>query len=277
MSVVPEPRWVENAPAGGARLPDVRVLWRRRELIGLFALRDVRSRYKQAALGSGWALLNPLIGVAAFTLVFHRVAGVGSAGVPYPLFAFVGLSAWTFFATGVSRGSSALILEPNLVTKVAFPRITAVVGAVVAQAISLGVALAFGLVLALGYGITPTVRLLALLPAVAVLVAISSGVALVLAPVHVRFRDVAFALPPVLQFWLLLTPVAYPASLVPSRWEWLYSLNPVNGPVDVIRWSLLATPVSPARIAVSTGVGVAVALAGLVSFQRAERRFADVI
>ena len=270
------PPWRENG-GRGLRRPAWRTLWQARELVGFFALRDLRVRYKQAALGVVWVLLQPLATVVIFTLVFSRLARVDSEGVPYPLFALVGMVVWTYLSGAVSRGSESLVNNPELVTKVDFPRIAAPAAAVLPGLADLLVSLLPVLALLVGYGRNPGWAALALPLWLALAVLTGFGFSLWLAALNVRFRDVRQALGPLLQILLFASPVAYPSSLVPGWAGLVYALNPAVGIIGLARWSLLGTPWPGWSLAVSVTVLLLVLGAGLVYFQRASRWFADVI
>jgi len=269
--------WVENRPRTGLLRLDLRELWAYRELAGFVALRDVKVRYKQAALGIGWAIFQPLAGVVVFTIVFRRLADVQSDGLPYPIFAFVGLLAWNYTSGAVTKATQSLVSNASLVTKVYFPRLLIPLAAVLPGLLDLAVSLPVVVVLYAVYGVAPgwAVLTLPLWVAAAMLVALSVG--LLLAALNVRYRDVNQAISLAVQLWLFLSPVAYPASTVPDDWRPLYALNPMVAVVEGVRWCLLGGPAPGAESLVAAGVTVALLAAGLVYFQRTERRFADVI
>jgi ABC-type polysaccharide/polyol phosphate export permease len=269
--------WVENRPTAGRRALDWRELWRYRELVAFLALRDVRVRYKQAAFGMLWAVVQPLAGLLVFTLVFDRLAGVPSDGVPYPLFALVGMTFWTLFAGGLHAATASLVANAALVTKVYFPRVAAPLASVLPRLVDLAVTLVLlaGVLLVTGTLPGPQVVLLPLVVLWAVVLAF--GVGLSLATVQVRFRDAHHALSLLVQLWLYASPVAYPSSLVPEQWRWAYALNPVAGLLDAARWVLLDTrpPGAPALLSLAVTAGLLVV--GVRVFAAGERRFADVI
>ena len=269
--------WRENSPRGISQDRPWAVLWRARELIGYFALRDLRLRYRQAVLGVVWVLVQPVASVAIFTLVFSRLAGINSEGVPYPLFALVGMVSWTYFSSAVVSASESLVGNANLITKVYFPRMAAPAASLVPPAVDLGVSMVLVGVVALYYGWFPDVRVLAV-PLWLLLLALATlGVSLWLAALNVRYRDVQYAVAPVLQVWLFASPVAYPASLL-TGWEAaVYALNPMVGVIGVARWSLLGTPWPGWPLAVSLASSVLVFLSGFRYFSRSQRSFADVI
>ncbi|MDK3256762.1 ABC transporter permease [Blastococcus capsensis] len=269
--------WVDNAPGSRARTPAWTELWQARELVGFFALRDLTSRYKQAALGAAWVLVQPLATVAAFTLVFDELAGIASQGIPYPLFALTGLVTWTYFSSAVSRASSVLVGDSSLITKVYFPRIAAPVGALLPPVVDLAVSLALVVVFMLHYAVQPSWRLLAVPVWLLLLVLTAGAVALWLSAVNVRYRDVQHAIAPLLQLWLFLSPVAYPSTLLSGWQELAFALNPLTGVIGLGRWSLLGAPWPGWSLAVSTATVALLLIGGVRYFRRAARGFADVI
>ena len=272
-----EPAWRENGGQDGLREPALPALWRSRDLVRFFVLRDLRVRYSQAALGVLWVLLQPVATVVIFTFVFSRLARVGSDGVPYPLFALAGMVVWSYFSGAVARGSESLVGNPELVTKVSFPRIAAPAAAVLSPLVDLLVSLALLAVLLLAYRRAPGWAVLAT-PLWLVLVVLAAlGTSLWLAALNVRFRDVKQALGPVLQVWLFASPVAYPSSVLHGGLALLYALNPMVGVMGLARWSLLGAPWPGWPLAVSVVVLVVVLATGAAYFSRAQRSFADVI
>jgi ABC-2 type transport system permease protein/lipopolysaccharide transport system permease protein len=245
--------------------------------VGYLALRDVKLRYRQAALGALWVLAQPVASVLLFTLVFHRLGGIDSGDVPYPLFALAGIVTWTYFSSAVSRGSEVLVDNPALVTKVYLPRLTAPAAGLVSPLLDLVVSLALLAVLALWYGVWPGWPLLAAPLWLVFLVLTSFGLTAWLSALNVRYRDVRYALPPVLQLWLFASPVAYPAGLLSEGAALAYALNPMVGVIEVGRWSLLGAPWPGWPLLVSVTTAALVLVAALAYFRRAERSFADVI
>jgi lipopolysaccharide transport system permease protein len=269
--------WIENRPSRGLRGLDFRELWQYRELGGFLALRDLKVRYKQAAFGAAWAVLQPLVGVVVFTLVFRRLAKVPSDGIPYPVFAFLGLAVWAYVSSGVTKASQSLVSNSPLVTKVYFPRVLAPVASVLPGLLDLGLSLVVLGALMLVYHVSPTWALLTLPLWLVAMVAVTLSVGLWLAALNVQYRDVNHAVTLLVQLWLFVSPVAYPSSLVPVAWRPLYALNPVAGLLDGFRWALLGAPPPGAGLILSLGVTVALLISGVLHFQRVERRFADVI
>jgi ABC-type polysaccharide/polyol phosphate export permease len=237
----------------------------------------VKVRYKQAALGMAWAVLQPLAGALVFTLVFDRIANLPSDGIPYPVFAFVGVTVWTYFTSSVQTAMASLVGNVGLVTKVYFPRMAAPLAAVVPGLLDMGISLLILAVLMVVYGVTPGLALLALPLCVVVLVALAFGVGLILATLNVRYRDVKGVSALLLQLWLFASPVAYAGSVIEERWSLLYALNPMAGLIDAFRWSLLGGSAPDASALVSLVVLVLILVVGLAVFAREERRFADII
>jgi lipopolysaccharide transport system permease protein len=270
-------RWVENRAPTGWHKVDLRELWAYRELIAFLTIRDVKVRYKQAVLGMAWAVLQPLAGALVFTLVFDRIAKLPSDGIPYPVFAFVGVMVWTYFTASVQTAMSSLVGNVGLVTKVYFPRMAAPIAAMGPGLLDMGISLVILAVLMAIYGVTPGLALVALPLCIVVLVALTFGVGLILATLNVRYRDVKGVSSLLLQLWLFASPVAYASSVIRDRWGALYALNPMAGLIDAFRWSLLGTPAPQPSALIGLVILVLILVAGLAVFAREERRFADII
>jgi lipopolysaccharide transport system permease protein len=272
------PGWTENRPSSGwfPRF-DFAELWSHREIAWVLAVRNVKIRYKQTYFGVGWALLQPLAGVAIFTLLFGRLARLPSEGIPYPVFVYAGLAAWLYFSNAVTAASESLAQYRELVTKVYFPRLLAPVAAVLPGLIDLAISLlAVGVFMAI-FGVAPGVALV-LLPfwlVAAVLVAL--GVGVWLSALNVQYRDVRNVLTFLLQLWFFATPVVYGSSLLSGKWSFLLALNPMAGVLDGVRWSLVGAPTPGGTALISLAVGVLVLVSGIAYFGRVERRFADLI
>ena len=255
-----------------------RELWNYRELVYFLAWRDVRVRYKQAVFGIAWAVLRPLLLVAIFTFLFSKVGHVDTHGIPYPIFAYVGMLLWTYFSTSLQNGADSLVGSSNLVTKTYFPRLALPLAAVIAQLPDLAVGLVLLIPFMLFSGVSPS-PLLAVLPALLVLLLVATAaVAIWLAALNVKYRDVKVAVPFLIQAWLFITPALYPASAVPPSMQTLYGVNPMAGLIELTRWSLLDTPTPPARLLLPSALVTAGLLGlGLRFFRHAEATFADVI
>jgi ABC-type polysaccharide/polyol phosphate export permease len=270
--------WVENRPSRGFRGPHLRELWRYRELGGFLALRDLKVRYKQAVFGAAWAVFQPLAGAVVFTLVFGRLAKVPSDGIPYPLFAFVGLSVWSYHASSVTRATQSLVGNAPLVTKVYFPRLLVPLASVLPGLVDLALSLLTLVVLLVVYETVPSGAVLTLPLWVVALVATSFSVGLWLSALNVQYRDVNHAVTLFVQLWLFVSPVAYPSSMVQGGgWRWVYALNPMAGVIDGFRWALVRGPRPGPTVLVSMAVILVLLVSGVLYFQRTERRFADVI
>jgi len=262
----------------------LRELWAYRELLYFLVWRDVKVRYKQTALGAAWAILQPLMTAAVFTIFFGRLAGIASDGLPYPLFSYGGLLVWTFFAQGLSQSSNSVVGSAQLITKVYFPRVVIPIAAVLSGLVDFAVALPVLAAMMWYYGIWPGVAVLAV-PLLALLALVAAtGVGLWLSALNVEYRDVRYVVPFLAQLWLFVTPVIYPASVLAPRLQrlglpaWLWGVNPMAGVVEGFRWAMLDAPTSPGPlIAASTVTGFALLLSGAYYFRRVERSFADVV
>jgi lipopolysaccharide transport system permease protein len=273
---VPDRPVVVIKPGGGLAGLDLRQLWRHRELLYFLAWRDVKIRYKQTALGVAWVVLQPLFAMLVFTLLFGRLAGMPSEGIPYPIFAFSGLLPWTFFSNAVTNSGNSLVLNQSLLTKIYFPRILIPTAAVSAGLLDFGIA---GLILAClmaWYGIAPGPQLL-MLPLLALITCLLAlGVGTGLAALNVKYRDVRHALPFVMQMWMFLSPVIYPPAIVPERWRWLLAINPLTGVIDGFRSALFGRPFDSFSLGMSLLLAISCVVAGSLYFRRMERVFADI-
>lgn len=268
--------WIR--PSSGWSLPDMQELWQYRELLYFFVWRDVKVRYKQTLLGASWAILQPFATMVVFSLFFGRLAGIPSDGVPYPLFAFAALVPWTFFANGLTLSSSSLVMNQNLLKKVYFPRLTVPLAAILAGLVDFVLAFAILLAMMLYFGVYPGPQIVLLLPLLGLAVLTCVGAGLWLSALNVRYRDVAYVVPFLVQVWLFATPIAYPSSLLAEPWRTVYGLNPMAGVVEGFRWALLGTGTAPGgMILVSAAVALTVFGGGLIFFRRMERIFADVV
>jgi lipopolysaccharide transport system permease protein len=264
-------------PSRGWRALDLRELWRFRELVYFLALRDVKVRYKQTALGVAWVLLQPLLAMGIFSIVFGQ-RGLTTNGVPYPLFVVSGLVPWFYFSNATSGASGSVVGNTQLISKVYFPRLAIPLAAVLANLVDLSIGLLLELVLLVVFGIGFGWHLLAIPLLVCLMVLTVLGVSIWLSALDVQYRDVRYAVPFFIQVWLFATPVIYSTADVPDRWRPLLALNPMTGIIDSFRWALLGTGEPPL---VSLGASMLVVLVllstGLMYFRRMERTFADVI
>jgi len=257
---------------------DVREYVGAHELLYFLVLRNLKLRYKQTLLGATWAVLQPLLTMAVFTVIFGRLARLSSDGLPYEVFALAALVPWTYFANALAQAGNSLVDQHQLLTKVYFPRLLLPLAAVLAGLVDLSISCVMLLVVLAGFGIEPSLRLLGA-PAFALLAtAAAFAPGLWLAAFNVRYRDVRYVIPFLVQIWLFATPVAYSGSLVPERWRLVYGLNPMVGVVDGFRWMIAPAAPFPAAELASGLVAVAlVLLAGLFVFRRMEQSFADVV
>ncbi len=271
-------RSVEIRPTRGWGSLDLAELWRFRELLYVLIVRELKIRYKQAAIGVGWAIIQPILAVLIFTVIFGQFAKIDTGGTPYAVFAFAAVLPWTYFAEAVRRASTGLVSDADLIRKVYFPRLIVPFAMVSAPLVDFMTGLVVLLALCAWYGITPTPAFLLLPIFVLVAQALALSIGLWLGPFSVRFRDVIHALPFVVQVWLYASPVAYPASIVPERWRLLYSLNPMVGVIEGFRWALLGTAQPDFRAMAISAVFITLSLGlGVVYFRKMERSFADVI
>ena len=265
-------------PSKGLFHLDLNAVWHYRELLYFLIWRDVKVRYKQTVIGAGWAILQPLMTMVIFSVVFGSFAKIPSDGLPYPIFTFAALLPWNFFAQAIGRSGISLVGSANLISKIYFPRLIIPLSAAVAPLVDL----AFAFVILLGmmawFGVAPTWGVLAL--PLFLLLALGTALAagLWLSALNVRYRDIGYTIPFLIQIWMYASPVAYPVSIVPERWRLLYSLNPMAGVIEGFRWALLGTGTPNIGVMVVSAVVVMMLmLSGLVYFRIAERTFADVV
>ncbi len=253
-------------------------LWSHRELLYFFVWRDLKVRYKQTAFGALWAIIQPFTLMLVFTLFLGRMSGIAPEGVPYPLFAFAGLVPWTLFAQSLVGSSSSLVDASNLLQKVYFPRLLLPVAAIGSYLVDFAIALVVLGALMFFFGVLPTLTVLWIVPLTVLALATALAVGILLSAVNVRYRDVRYAVPFLVQVWLFASPVAYSADLVPSEWRAIYQLNPMAGVIEGFRWALLGQSAPPVEgVAISAVVTTIVLITGLAYFRRVERTFADVI
>jgi lipopolysaccharide transport system permease protein len=263
-------------PRRGWQPIDLPEIWHYRELLGFLAWRDVKIRYRQTVLGGLWALLQPLVAALIFTAFFHRLGGLTSDGPPYALFVFVGLVPWIFFANAVTTAGASLVGNPQLVSKIYFPRLLIPLSSIGALVVDLVLNLLGAAALLLYFRWWPSA--VAWLPLFLVATVLATvGLGLVCAALNAHYRDVKYALPFLVQMGLFVTPVIYPLSEVPPRLQLVVALNPMTAPVEGFRYALLGTSTRPDVVAISLGVGGLLFVAGLYVFRRLERRLADVI
>jgi len=269
---------LEIYPASGWRFLDVRELWNYRELVYFLAWREIKVRYKQTAIGVAWAVLQPLAMMVIFTVFFGKLAKIPSEGVPYPLFAYAALLPWQLFSRTITESTNSLVADQRLITRVYFPRIIIPISTTIAAVVDFVIAAGLLLVLMLIYGVVPGAAAVWLPAFVLLMIVTALGVGFWLSALNVEYRDVAYTIPFLNQFWFFLTPVVYPSSLVPERWQVLYGLNPMVGVVEGFRWALLGVGKGPSpMLAVSILIAVALVISGIIWFQRREQNFVDAL
>jgi lipopolysaccharide transport system permease protein len=256
---------------------NLRELWDYRELLYFLTLRDIQIRYKQAALGVAWAVIQPLLAMLIFSAVFGRLAGLPSDG-PYPVFSFAGLLPWQLFSGALSRAGTSLVINRNLLTKVYFPRILIPLSATLAGLVDFGISFLILLGMMAVYRIQLTWALLAL-PVLVLLALFSAlGVGLWVSALNVKYRDFEHALPFIIQAWMYASPVAYSTALIPPGiWQTLYGLNPMAGIIQGFRWALLGGSAPGALFVASSLVVVIVLVSGVIYFRKMEDGFADIV
>jgi len=275
--VAPVPTVRIEASHGWSSL-NLRELWEYRELLYVLTWRDIKVRYKQSALGAAWAVLQPLLTMIVFTIVFGRLANVPSDGIPYPVFMFAALLPWQLFTYALVQSGNSLVANQGLITKVYFPRLAIPVAAVLAGLVDFGVSFVVLLVLMVWYGIVPGVAVLTLPLFLVLAVGAALGIGLWLSALNVQYRDVRHLIPFLTQFWFFITPIAYSSSLLPERWRIWYALNPMTGVVEGFRWALLGKAGAVGLpMFVSAAVTGVLLISGLWYFRRMERTFADVV
>jgi lipopolysaccharide transport system permease protein len=254
-------------------------LWRYRELIYFMTWRDVKVRYKQTLLGASWAILRPFLTMVVFSIFFGNLAKVPSDGIPYPIYTFTALLPWELFATALSQASRSLVQNTNMVTKIYFPRMILPISSILAGVVDFLVAFLVLIGMMIFYKITPTIYIWTLPLYLLLTLVTALGVGLWLSALNVLYRDINYITPFLTQFWLYITPIAYPVSMIPEKWRLIYALNPMSGVVDGFRWALLGNQQSAPgpMLIVSSVIAVVTLVSGLFYFRRMERQFADMV
>ncbi|NMC46533.1 MAG: ABC transporter permease [Chloroflexi bacterium] len=278
MPAMNEPRSIVIKPSKGWAALNLKDLWNYRELIYFFTWRDLKVRYKQTLLGASWAVLQPFLTMVVFSIFFGGLAKVPSDGVPYPIFSYTALIPWTLFSKALQDASRSLVSSANIISKIYFPRLILPLSSTLAGLVDFVIAFVVLLGMMVFYGIAPTANIW-MLPVFVLLALITAiGFALWLSALNVMYRDVGYIIPFLTQFWMYITPIAYPASMVPEQWKILYALNPMTGVVEGFRWALLGTGEGPGiSLLISAGISVLVTVSGLFYFRRMERKFADMV
>ena len=252
-------------------------LWERRELLFFLMWRDIKVRYKQTLLGAAWAVIQPLVTMIIFTYFFGKLAKLPTDGVPYPIFFYTGLLLWTFFSNGVNSGANSLIGNSNLITKVYFPRLIIPSAAVAAGLLDFAIASVLLIGLLVYYGFPVTWGYVMLLPLIGLTTLLALGVGIWFSALNVKYRDVRYALPFLIQIWMFVSPIIYPSSLVPDEWRWAIWLNPVTGIIEAFRASLFGRPIPWEALGYSWGFSLVMLAYAAFAFRRMERNFAELI
>ena len=268
----------EISASSNSLASEVRELWAYRDLLLLLIQRDVSIRYKQSAVGIGWAILQPLLTTLIFTVVFGSFAKLPSDGYPYALYVMCAMVPWTFFSRALSGASGSIVGASGMVTKVYFPRLVLPISKTVSGLVDFAVAFVLLIVLLVVYRVMPTIGVLMLPLFILLALATALGIGLWLTALNVKYRDIGLLVPFLTQIWMYVSPIAYSSQIVPQKYLWLYSLNPIYGVVEGFRWALLGKA-APATgpLAISCGVVVLMLASGIWYFRRTEREFADNI
>ena len=268
---------VIEPPKGWAPI-ELREIWSYRELLFFLTWRDVKFRYKQTALGVAWAILQPVLTMVIFSVIFGNLAKLPSGGIPYPVFTYTALLPWQLFAFALASSSNSLVGNQSLISKVYFPRLVIPFSSVMAGVLDFGVSFLVLMGMMVFYNIQLSAIILTLPFFILLAVVSALAVGLWLSALNVQYRDVRYAIPFLTQFWMYATPIAYSSELIPEKWRWLYSLNPMTGVVEGFRWALLGeSSLDVFSLGISAIVIVALLISGLYYFKRLEATFADII
>ena len=275
---LPEPPALRIAPPGHWCAIPFDELWDYRELLYFIVWREFKVRYKQTVVGAAWALLQPFLTMLVFSLFFGKLGHIPSEGLPYPVFYYSALLPWTYFAASLQSATNKIVENQHVITKVYFPRLILPISGVLCGLVDFGISLLMFVAIMAYYRMRPGAAIV-ILPVFLLLALLTAlGVGLWLSALNALYRDVRFVVPFLVQFWMFASPVAYPSSLVPEKWRWLYELNPMTGVIDGFRWSLTGSG-EPSTILLfaSSIVVIAVLFGGLMYFQKTEATMADVV
>jgi lipopolysaccharide transport system permease protein len=268
----------EIRPAGKQSILNLRELWQFRHLYRTLVWRTLRVRYQQTVIGVAWALLQPALLVFVFTIIFGRLAGIPSNGQPYPIFVLSGLLIWLFVAQAFGQASISMVANAHLVTRIYFPRVILILTVITAALADFLCAFLLLILMMTWYGITPSAGAFAFLPMMVLAIATVLGLSLWASALNVPYRDVGLLLPFLVQLWMFLSPVIYPSTLLPEKYQFLYALNPIVVVIDTSRWAFAAGP-PPAlwMVGVSCVVALLFCVTGFWYFRRQEATFADIV
>lgn len=270
--------FIHIKPKKGLQLIDFRELVHYRDLFAFLVIRDIKVKYKQTVLGGLWAVIQPFFLMVVFTLFFGKLAKIPSDGIPYPIFNYTAMIAWTYFAGAISTSSNSIVGSGSLISKVYFPRVIIPLTSVLAGLLDFSLAFIVLLGMMLYYHIHPTLLVLVLPGLVILMMLTASGVGMLLAALNAKYRDIRYTIPFLVQFWMFATPIVYPASMIPERYRMLYALNPMTGVIEGFRSVLLGRTVFPSEmVMISIVISLGLFILGLTYFKQVERYFADVI
>lgn len=274
---LPENPLVVIEPSSGWIPLNLSDIWQYRDLLYILTMRDIRVRYKQTLLGATWAIIQPLFTMLIFTLFFGRLAGMPSDGIPYPLFAYAGLLPWTFFSNAVTSSGNSLVGNSNLITKIYFPRMIIPMASVASGLIDFVIAFGLLVVLMFYYAVGLSINIL-MLPVLIILTSLLAiGIGMWMSALNVKFRDIRYALPFLIQLGMFATPIIYPSSLVPDKWRWLLALNPLTGQIEAYRSAFFGKPFDWLALGISAILTLAILFYAAYTFRRMEKSFADII
>ncbi|OPY25914.1 MAG: ABC-2 type transporter [Methanocella sp. PtaU1.Bin125] len=256
---------------------DLRELWEFRDLLYFFTWRDIKVRYKQTFLGFAWAVIQPFLAMVIFTVFFGLLAKLPSDGIPYPIFAYAALLPWTLFSESLTRSTSSMVMNANILKKVYFPRVALPISSVLSPLLDFGIAFTI-LILMMGYyAITPTFNVI-WLPALILLTLVTSlGIGLWTSALNAMYRDFQYVVPFIVQIWMYASPVVYSASMIPEQYRFLYGLNPMAGVIEGFRWALLGSEAPGSVMVVSVVISILILISGAFFFRRMEKTFADEV
>jgi lipopolysaccharide transport system permease protein len=273
----PNKPFVVIQPSKGWVPLDLNDLWRYRDLLYILSERDVKVRYKQTILGALWAIIQPLFTMLIFTLFFGNLAGIASDGIPYPIFAYAGLLPWTFFSNAVTSSGNSLVGNSNLITKVYFPRIIIPMASVVSGLIDFAIAFVLLIFLMFYYQVGLSINIL-ILPFLVILTSLLAiGIGMWFSALNVKYRDIRYALPFLIQLGMFATPIIYPSSLVPEKYRWLMALNPLAGQIEAYRSAFFGKPFDWLSLGISVVITLAILVYSAYNFKRMEKHFADLV
>ena len=256
---------------------NVRDLWHYRDLLAILMMRDIKVRYKQTILGAAWAIIQPLFTMLIFTLLFGKLAGMPSDGIPYPIFAYAGLLPWTFFSNAVTNSGNSLVGNSNLITKVYFPRMVIPMASVGSGLVDFAIAFILMIALMFYYSVELSLNIL-MLPVLVILTSLLAiGIGMWTSALNVKYRDIRHALPFVIQLGLFISPIIYPPTIVPEKWRWVLVFNPMTGIIEAYRSAILGRPFDWFQLGASLVITVSILFYATITFKRMEKSFADII